>query len=479
MKFSKLYDLIKESDESTKIDQDFVDKSEMLGKSMEVLKPTTAFDKNEINKGKNLIEDIVLSIKILKNHENFEGLAKAILKSFKMNHKILSAFQQREFRTLPKEMKAATEKINSLIKIVNNPKKRDDADYDKFLSEYEDAVKSRNDLELRKTNLMADINVLIDDNYESNEVYSNQLTNLIKYAASSILKKFNGNGDFNLSDKHVEILNKLVSEDPAVNPFMSFYNEKEDEYEDSKKRAFDATKESFYFTNTIESIFENLPLSAFIRMFAPTLNKATPENLKVKSAGSSDLITKLKDIKSEQQFEAIKSELLSYIENNVQSKITRDMLIRTINGPFIKRKGTDSSAVRVYKSLKADNPEIDKPITESFDDYYDRIMGRTHMNILEEDEFKIDIMEMASLMEESNSKCTGPTKKAHSSRKGKKWMKCAKQTDGSYKRIHWGEAGVRVTGKSGNTKRKKSFRARHKCSSAKPGTPNAAACDDW
>ena len=80
---------------------------------------------------------------------------------------------------------------------------------------------------------------------------------------------------------------------------------------------------------------------------------------------------------------------------------------------------------------------------------------------------------------EEAAKCTGPTKKAASTRKGKKWSKCARQPDGSYKRIHWGQAGVRVTGKSGNTKRKKSFRARHKCSSAKPGTPKAQACKDW
>jgi hypothetical protein len=90
---------------------------------------------------------------------------------------------------------------------------------------------------------------------------------------------------------------------------------------------------------------------------------------------------------------------------------------------------------------------------------------------------KFDLI-VSSILEEA-AKCTGPTKKASSDRKGKKWMKCARQSDGSYKRIHWGQAGVRVTGKSGNTKRKKSFRARHKCSSAKPGSPRAAACADW
>lgn len=91
-------------------------------------------------------------------------------------------------------------------------------------------------------------------------------------------------------------------------------------------------------------------------------------------------------------------------------------------------------------------------------------------------------MDFTLLVEEvltEAGKCTGPTKKTSSDRKGKKWTKCARQSDGSYKRIHWGQKGVRVTGKSGNTKRKKAFRARHKCSSAKAGSPQAAACSDW
>ena len=74
-------------------------------------------------------------------------------------------------------------------------------------------------------------------------------------------------------------------------------------------------------------------------------------------------------------------------------------------------------------------------------------------------------------------KCTKVTKKAHSTRKGKKWSKCAKQPDGSIKRIHWGQAGVRVG--SGNSKRAKSFRKRHGCSKAKAGSPKAMSCKNW
>ena len=85
--------------------------------------------------------------------------------------------------------------------------------------------------------------------------------------------------------------------------------------------------------------------------------------------------------------------------------------------------------------------------------------------------FKKDIDEAA--------RCTKSTKKASSTSKGKKWMKCVKNPDGKgYKRIHWGQKGVKVSGKA-NTKRRKSFRARHKCSSAKPGTARYQACKDW
>lgn len=81
----------------------------------------------------------------------------------------------------------------------------------------------------------------------------------------------------------------------------------------------------------------------------------------------------------------------------------------------------------------------------------------------------------------ASSKCTKRTKKASSTRKGKKWMACVPNGKGGYKRVHWGQRGVSVTGKRGNTKRKKSFRARHKCSTCKGGDYSARcmACRDW
>jgi hypothetical protein len=125
---------------------------------------------------------------------------------------------------------------------------------------------------------------------------------------------------------------------------------------------------------------------------------------------------------------------------------------------------------RQFESLK---PKLQKggEINESFDELASKYASSFNLDI---NDFLIDLQEVNTLLE---SKCTGPTKKASSDRKGKKWTKCARQPDGSYKRIHWGQAGVRV-GKD-NPKRRKSFRARHKCSSAKSGSPKAAACADW
>ena len=116
---------------------------------------------------------------------------------------------------------------------------------------------------------------------------------------------------------------------------------------------------------------------------------------------------------------------------------------------------------------------------------YDYLSGEEFRNDLntrmdEEDErMTLNDYMRGESVNEKNAKCTGPTKKASSTSKGKKYMKCVKSDSGGYKRIHWGQKGAKVTGKSGNTKRKKSFRARHKCSTAKSNTPRGQACKDW
>jgi hypothetical protein len=150
------------------------------------------------------------------------------------------------------------------------------------------------------------------------------------------------------------------------------------------------------------------------------------------------------------------------------SKLDKDIINDRLKGFYSVNRMGFTNVKQLLSTIQSMKKEV---IRESFDELAAKYASSFNLDI---NDFMIDLQEVHSLLE---SKCTGPTKKASSDRKGKKWTKCARQPDGSYKRIHWGQAGVRV-GKD-NPKRRKSFRARHKCSSAKPGSPKAAACGDW
>ena len=152
-------------------------------------------------------------------------------------------------------------------------------------------------------------------------------------------------------------------------------------------------------------------------------------------------------------------------------------------------RGTDEGGAAgfdpLHKAAKKVEKKISKKEVEDIIKKMDNVTKHRDGDYIKEGEYDIDRIrqlveeEIAKSLDEGG-KCTGPTKKASSTSKGKKWMKCVKNPDGKgYIRRHWGQKGVRVTGDSGNTKRKKSFRARHGCADAKPGTSKKLACDDW
>jgi len=146
------------------------------------------------------------------------------------------------------------------------------------------------------------------------------------------------------------------------------------------------------------------------------------------------------------------------------------MLTDLAKGRFQAIRGRANAAIKLITALKA------AAITESFDELANKYASSFDVDL---NDFKIDLQEVAVFLEKSK-KCTKVTQKASSDRKGKKYTKCVKDPDGSgYKRIHFGQKGVKATGDSGNTDRKKAFRARHGCDKAKPGTPKAESCKNW
>ncbi len=80
------------------------------------------------------------------------------------------------------------------------------------------------------------------------------------------------------------------------------------------------------------------------------------------------------------------------------------------------------------------------------------------------------------VQEKKSARCTKVTGQQTSTRSDKKYMRCAR-VDGKLKRVHYGDPNLRI--KKSNPKRRKSFRARHKCSTAKPGTAKYFSCKNW
>lgn len=81
-----------------------------------------------------------------------------------------------------------------------------------------------------------------------------------------------------------------------------------------------------------------------------------------------------------------------------------------------------------------------------------------------------------NLIEKSGARCTKVTGQMSSTRPSKKYMRCVR-VNGKLKRVHYGDPNLRI--KKSNPKKRKSFRARHKCSTAKPGTPKFYSCKNW
>lgn len=288
----------------------------------------------------------------------------------------------------------------------------------------------------------------------------------------------------------MNMLRALASEDPTINPIFAYldiydtrYAEREAELRDQELNAnVNITKVRDYnslpFVQLV-NLYNNMKYSEKFGFKPHKLAPVVMDTDEKSDASYVELKKMLDSINTEDEWTNKVIKNRKYVEDLVDMLALTDSQKQNIKG-YTKTMWSDATGKTkintsqlMLQELNKYRKQLSESHTSSFDSFVSSILESMEFD---HDDYEIDMIE---LLEKKSTKCTGPTKKASSDRKGKKWTKCARQSDGSYKRIHWGQAGVRVTGKSGNTKRKKSFRARHKCSTAKPGTPKAAACADW
>jgi hypothetical protein len=511
MKFDELYQLALEA-KGTKPGERFFRTSEMegpsgissspIGKSNynpEIFKPEK---KDPNDKGMtdqvNIIKILGKAFQLLKNDDVFADQMKGIMKGFEKNRRQISAYQESVIKSKPKHIDNLWGKINNLIKIVNSPKEKTSKDIEDFKNDLAHYKQLRDQAQSELDEVYAQIENTSLENEEINDSYLEQMLAVVRDTAKRLYKKHADEIistpeepqsriipihelDIAMLEKNItkdlqtqlQLLDMLLSEDSNTNPLTLFLDLQRKNYDEMKNNFFEVKRGDNY-SISIENLYKSLPLFKMINYFynvimkSPVITLTNKQKKRVDSVvGGDNMIQRLGTIKNEKEWEDLRPDLTSYIKKQQIDKDRKKMLMDMVKAPFQPIRGRVNTAVKILSALKA------AAITESFDEL--AAMYASSFNF-DRTDFLLDLQEVKFLTENSK-KCTGPTKKASSDRKGKKWTKCARQPDGSYKRIHWGQAGVRV-GKD-NPKRRKSFRARHKCSSAKAGSPKAAACGDW
>jgi hypothetical protein len=437
--------------------------------------------KSEINNTKKKLRDkeiaaIVRSMEDLEVEKDILSRLEDQLNNAKMSNSQLSQIQTQIDRLESKigdDESGLTQEYNEIVLKLDETSKR--------LGFVGEQNKKLNDLAIEKLKKeITDYAKMILDKLDTDKI-----------AEKKSLKDLNWN-ELGGRSEQIAALEALTRLD-NTNPIVGYLERFQRAYENNEFDVGKALNKNINISTVRD--FESLPFFTFARIFKYMENENAIHQQKIVEVDEDSPVHKqalqdIANIVSGKEYVKDKS-LVAGIHKMWADKDVKESLRDAVNRLQIPPKYKDNlyadimrefavardgaTSFRMFKSrTDAAIKDVKKSVyKESFDVVAARILESFSFD---EDDYKLDLME---IFEEKSKKCTGPTKKASSDRKGKKWTKCARQSDGSYKRIHWGQKGVRVTGKSGNTKRKKSFKKRHNCSNAKAGSPQAMACKDW
>ena len=134
--------------------------------------------KDPADKGGNAVNTIKLlgkAFQVLKNDDVFADQMRGIMNGFKKNRRQISSYQESVIKTKPKVIDNLWGQIDRLIRIVNDPKKREDPDHPKFVQEL-DTVKTRKDEHQAELDqVYSEIDSVISDNESYDEEYLSQM----------------------------------------------------------------------------------------------------------------------------------------------------------------------------------------------------------------------------------------------------------------------------------------------------------------
>lgn len=363
-------------------------------------------------------------LQLLKNDEVFVDQVKAVVNGFRKNRYQVTPYQENILKTLPKKVDILWGIINRLTKIVNDPKKQKQLDYYKFVDDLNDAVSAKNEGEDLLDNTTKEIEDVVKKNERMNDEYIEQLFVIIKHSANRIIDNLLQNtasdiqfnpidpSDWKMAAKlmskdlsfQIEALENILSEDETLNPFLVYFKTKQDLYNTAKER-YDMMKKDRNYRSSVDQLYSNLPMAAFFTEFYTNLTKQAKILSGKNLSKRQQIVNALNGIKNEVEFQNIVPELEEYLKNSKLDADKKLNIQKIMAGPFISRKGSPNAASKIRKIMNS------KTIEENFDKYFDFMLEQSNLNEFDEDDMKLDFMEVASLLEETSKKCTGPTKR--------------------------------------------------------------------
>lgn len=359
------------------------------------------------------------AFQLLKNDEVFADQMRGVMNGFKKNRKQISAYQENIIKYKPKTIDNIWGRINRLITIVNDPKKRQDPSVAQFEQELSELKQQRDAEQGELDTVFSQIENVAQENEELNDTYLEQMLFIIRDTAKRLYKKqaseLMGDVqpeqsrivplhelDFEMLQKEVEknaqvqlnLLETLYSEDDT-NPIQLFLNLQQNRYDESKQNFFNTSRGDNY-SIAIEQLYKSLPLFSLVNYFSHIILKSPAIALNTKQKKRTDVLTKgdgmmarMNAIKNEREWEEIRTDLIAYLKKQKIDKDKKKMLIDIAKGPFQAIRGKANAAVKIISSLKVEN------ITESFDQIANKYASSFNLDI---NDFFIDLQEVGTLI---------------------------------------------------------------------------------
>jgi len=261
------------------------------------------------------------------------------------------------------------------------------------------------------------------------------------------------------------VLKSLTDESPQNNILIRFLDLFLNKYEDYKGAL---SMSGPLATIELNKEFNRLPLSVFANFYNSSVKDANAIKLLPMTAGAKALTGGFSGSQAgKKAVNPVVMQAKRMLDSNFGS-MEQGVIVRALNmfnqggaGPKTMEKlraivsdiinGVEGSPARLANIIYGN----EGPITESFNSLVEHYLTEA----------------------KKGARCTKVTGQQSSSRSDKKYSRCVKTPTG-YKRVHYGDPNLRI--KKSNPKKKKSFRARHKCSQKKDKTsPGYWSCKNW